>query len=301
MNILVIGKAKTGTTVISKTIQKSISGPTQYHLEPKRIGFFEQEHFAKSDCSHIVKIIFEHWSNTPRMRNAIIHNEAVLKFDKVICIVRDLRDEIISRLMYLIYPYQFEYHLKAEQVAAWLDILEKKEKSPQSIAFVELFAEFEKIFKVSFSGELNHSIMQSKIYYDFIQGPAKNSYRIKYEDFITGKLQLLEEYFGFSVSSDRTVDDLERTKRSVTFNNWKKIFTAEDVEFFKPKLSLILEKFGYLDWELEESDKLESEHYSGYVKHLLNPNPNKIKSLHICNNDIANSYSIPKIGEHNNG
>jgi len=56
-----------------------------------------------------------------------------------------------------------------------------------------------------------------------------------------------------------------------------------------------------LDWELEECDKLESEHYSGYIKHLLNPNPNKIKSLHICNNDTANSYSIPKIGEHNNG
>jgi hypothetical protein len=269
MNILVIGKAKTGTTVISKAIQKSISGPTQYHLEPKRIGFFEQEHFAKSDCSHIVKIIFEHWSNTPRMRNAITHNEAVLKFDKVICIVRDLRDEIISRLMYLIYPYQLEYELKSEQIAAWIEILEKKEKSPQSIAFVELFAEFEKIFKVSFSGELNHSIIQSKIYYDFIQGPAKNSHRIKYEDFIAGKLQLLEDYLGFSVSSDRTVDDLERTKRSVTFNNWKKVFTPEDIEFLKPQLSSILEQFGYLDWELEECDKLESEHYSGYVQQLL--------------------------------
>ena len=269
MNILIIGKAKTGTTVISKTIQKSIAGPTQYYLEPQKIGFFEQEHFAQSDCSHVVKIIFEHWSNTPRMRNAIIHNEAVLKFDKVICIVRDLRDEIISRLMYLIYSYKENYDLNPEQTAAWIKILEEKEKSPKSIAFIELFQEFEEIFQVSFKGELNHSIIQSKIYYDFIQGPAQNSYLIKYEDFVADKLQPLEDYLGFPVSHDRTVDNLERTRRSATFNNWKTVFTPKDIEFLKPKLSLILEKFGYLDWELEESDKLESEHYSGYVNRLL--------------------------------
>jgi hypothetical protein len=269
MNILVIGKAKTGTTVISKTIQKSIPGPTEYYLEPQKIGFFEQEYFAQSDCSHVVKIIFEHWSNTPRMRNAIIHNEAALKFDKVICIVRDLRDEIISRLMYLIYSYKENYHLNSEQTKAWIEILEKKEKSPKSIAFLELFAEFEKIFNVSFNGELNNSIIQSIVYYDFIHGPAKNSLVMKYEDFVMYKLQLLEDFLGFPISNDRNVDYLERTKRSATFNNWKKVFTPEDIEFLKPQLSSILEQFGYLDWELEECDKLESEHYSGYVKRLL--------------------------------
>jgi hypothetical protein len=269
MNILVIGKAKTGTTVISKTIQKSIPGPTEYHLEPKKVSFFEQEYFTNSGCSQVVKIIFEHWSNTPRMRNAIIHNEAELKFDKVICIVRDLRDEIISRLMYLIYPYKQEHDLKPEQIAAWIAILEKKERSPRSIAFIKLFAEFEKIFKVSFHGQLNYSIMQSKIYYDFIQGPAKNSYLIKYEDFVTGKLQLLEKYLGFPIANDQTVDGLERTKRSATFNNWKQVFTSEDVEFLKPQLSPILEQFGYWDWELEAGSKLESEHYSEYIKRII--------------------------------
>jgi hypothetical protein len=269
MNILVIGKAKTGTTVISKTIQKSILGPTEYHLEPKKIGFFEQEYFAKSNCSHVVKIIFEHWSNTPRMRNAIIHNEAELKFDKVICIVRDLRDEIISRLMYLIYSYQQEYDLKAQQVAAWVEILKKKEQSPSSIAFIKLFAEFEQIFKVSFNEQLSYSIMQSRMYYDFIKGPARNSYLIKYEDFVTGKLQLLEKYLGFPIVNDQIVDGLERIKRSVTFNNWKQVFTLEDIDFLKPQLSPILEQFGYLDWELKECDKLESGHYSDYIKRII--------------------------------
>jgi len=39
-NILLVGKAKTGTTVISKAIQHSIPGAT-YYLEPKSMEYFE--------------------------------------------------------------------------------------------------------------------------------------------------------------------------------------------------------------------------------------------------------------------
>jgi hypothetical protein len=272
MNILVIGKGKTGTTVISKTIQKSILGNTVYHLEPKNIGFFEQPQFVQpNDTSHIVKMIFEHWATKPRMRNAILHNEAVLKFHKVVCIVRDLRDEMISRLFYLIYPYKESNQLTDEQTEAWLKLLKQKEEFPQSVSFVELFKEFERIFGVSFERQRDIIIQQSNQYFHFIQNTKRDIHVLKYEDFISRELTTLQDYLGFQLSDDQSVGDLlGRTKRSASFNNWKKVFTEEDVDFFKPKIASLLENFGYTDWELDECNALDSEHYSNYVKRLIN-------------------------------
>lgn len=86
---------------------------------------------------------------------------------------------------------------------------------------------------------------------------------------MTGNLVEIENYLGFKLVEDRTVDNLERTRRSGSHNNWKKAFTTEDVEFFKPSLSPVLENFGYTDWTLEPCEFLSAEHYSGYVKRLL--------------------------------
>ena len=118
LNVLVMGPAKTGTTVISKTIQHSLPG-AQYHLEPKRALFFERGAHLRSKSSQVVKIIFEHWAQAPRLRSAIVHNELSLKFDKLVAIVRDPRDELLSRMMYVIHPHIMRKGYSAEV----LDIL----------------------------------------------------------------------------------------------------------------------------------------------------------------------------------
>jgi len=93
MNVLVIGRAKTGTTVISKAIQKSLPSAC-YHLEPKSICFFEHGAHLEEENAKVVKIIFEHWIESRRLRDAFMYNETRLKFDRVIAIRRDLRDEL---------------------------------------------------------------------------------------------------------------------------------------------------------------------------------------------------------------
>jgi hypothetical protein len=139
MNVLVIGLAKTGTTIISKTIEKSISGDIEYHLEPKTIIFFEQEKFNYSKKSHVVKIIFEHWNLMPYMRSAICHNESLLKFDKIVCIERDIRDEIISRFMYKILPFSKKNIVTNEQIKIWTEWLKIKEINPKKY-FIYIFS-----------------------------------------------------------------------------------------------------------------------------------------------------------------
>ncbi|GEM_PF-520505 len=299
INILVIGKAKTGTTVISKTIQKSITGLTNYYLEPKEISFFEQPFFTQElEASNVVKIIFEHWEKTPRIRDAIVHNQTKLKFDKVVYIVRDMRDEIISKLMYSVYRYKD--NLTIEQLIRWIEILQKKEKAPKYLPFLELIKEFERLFLNHSSGTIvNTAIRQTTDYYDFIQHVVKPIHIIKYEDFISGKLTALQDYLGFPLSNDRDVDNLGRTKRTTTFNNWKKVFTPEDVDFFQPKISSLLEDFGYIDWALDDCSVLEEEHYSGYIKRLLSEDKEKFLPSHV--KKIPNVRTTLKNLTHRNG
>ena len=120
-NVLVMGKAKTGTTVISKTIQKSLPGEVEYHLEPRKTDFFASAKLLQRDCSHVVKVLFEHWGNRPNLRYAIVYGETGVAFEKVVFIVRDLRDELISRLLYWARPHSRNSILKDQQIEQWIN------------------------------------------------------------------------------------------------------------------------------------------------------------------------------------
>ena len=106
MNVLVVGKAKTGTTVISKAIHQALPG-ARYHLEPKAASYFEEH--GGGGGSDIVKIIFEHWGGRPADRDALVDNRLAMRFDRRVFIVRDPRDEAISRLLYLAYPWMAKH------------------------------------------------------------------------------------------------------------------------------------------------------------------------------------------------
>ncbi len=67
MNVLVIGKAKTGTTVISKTIQATLGEGCEYYLEPQDVSFFDNDQFLDKKTHRVVKIIFEHWDSRPAL------------------------------------------------------------------------------------------------------------------------------------------------------------------------------------------------------------------------------------------
>lgn len=265
MNILVLGKAKTGTTVISRTIHNSL-GEAGFHMEPKQIEFFMKEKLPHED-DHVVKIIFEHWDKTPNVRRAFTLNELPLKFDKKVAIVRDPRDELLSRMMYIIYPWleKNKYRGNEKKVADWLSFVAGVESNPVDYSFLDLVSRFDQIFGVK--------ILQNRhrltAYFNFCKFLGDRAFLIRYEDFISGNVSDLEAYLGFDIANESGIEDSHRTRRSANFNNWKAIFKEDDVTYFKSNFGDLFEQYGYTDWELEPATTLPSEHYSGYLLRIV--------------------------------
>jgi hypothetical protein len=265
MNYLIVGKAKTGTTAFSKIIANSIPGSI-YHLEPKGLDYFECK---KHDMgkTHVVKIIYEHWQSKPRSRNALVHNELSIKFHKRIFIVRDPRDEIISRLLYLVYPWAMSGAYQAEKFAQWVELLKMKESNPASVSFFEMVDAVRLIFGADLVTQLKGNI---RAYYEFINAAPSGSYVARYEEFVAGNRAGLENYLGLTFPEKIELDDLERTKRSASFNNWKEFFLLEDVRRFKEELGPAIDLYGYEDWDISTPSKLDPSNYSDYVSSLIN-------------------------------
>ena len=133
---LIIGRAKTGTTAISKTIQNA-TGVKNYHLEPKAISFFENLGYRESN--DIVKIIFDQWRSRPRLLNAIINNELGTGFINNIFITRDPRGEVVSRVHYVAYYYFINNDTTDDDVEKWVNIFKRKESNPDSVSLKDIY------------------------------------------------------------------------------------------------------------------------------------------------------------------
>ncbi|MDX1605005.1 MAG: hypothetical protein R3202_02365 [Candidatus Competibacterales bacterium] len=266
MNILVLGKAKTGTSYISKCLQNALL-PCDYHLEPKEGKFFFERTKSRSSGNRVVKIIFEHWNSKPHLRKAILCNETDLKFDRKVVIVRDPRDEMISRLMYLIYAHFLHQGFDPELLESWLATLKAKEDDPQAHSFLSLKAELDRLI-----GRPNRPWHDALVfqYAEFIHNISDHAFVVRYEDFIDGRHDELSAYLGFL--PDPRLNQKEalivRTKRSGTHGNWKEFFTGEDIEFLRPRIGGLMADMGYHDWELEPKSTLDHATYSDYVERL---------------------------------
>jgi hypothetical protein len=263
MNVLVIGRAKTGTTIISKTIHKSMENAL-FLMEPKAIERF----LVPYNQDLVAKIIFEHWNKTPRLRVAVLFNELAVKFDKSVLIVRDPRDELISRLFYILFGYVKDGKVTRDQLTPWLDIVKRKELHPESVSLKDMMGVLNRILNININFQLNDTFH----YFNFIRNQSADakSFVLHYEDFISGKTRELESYLGIELTSERSVDELSnRVMRTASFNNWKSFYLQSDLDRFKELHQDKMEKMGYTDWELSSTPELDPEHGSVYLNRLL--------------------------------
>jgi hypothetical protein len=86
---------------------------------------------------------------------------------------------------------------------------------------------------------------------------------------VSGNRAGLEGYLGLTFPEKINLDDLERTKRSASFNNWKEVFLPEDIRRFKEELGAVMNLYGYEDWDISTPPKLDSSNYSDYVLGLI--------------------------------
>ncbi len=258
MNVLVIGKAKSGTTIISKTIQKSC-GAEHYHLEKRKVQFFEN---SRLEQPLVVKLLFEDWSSRPNLLRGVCLNEAAITFNKVVLILRDPRDVLVSLLMFR--SAQLLATLPDSQLDAWLSLLWQKEQDPGSIRVSTLYAELGRLTGTSMDlGRLARNFLP---WFRFARDMGKRgAHCLKYEDFIGCRLQTLESYLGVPLTDVREVDAYVNTPRTLGVENWKEFFTPQDIAQVNTSIGTHLSSLGYGDSKLAPAGSLKSDFYSGYV------------------------------------
>jgi hypothetical protein len=247
--ILVTGVGKTGSTALFHAILNS--------LPPETVSLFEPETSGESLPEDI---------KPPVLVKSFVHYSGHFDFfEKKILIIRDLRDQLISALLYK--PYNLllkstgpEQEADAtDKVNRFMELLRQKEASPAEVTVKQLYD----IIPVGTTLRINNIINYAKNH--------PEAFIMKYEDFISNNLDKLNEYLGFDISGSVVVPKkYERVTRTKSSGNWRSWFTPSDIEYFRPELLEYMKLFGYKDeWELEKEPGLDPQTGSLYLEKLL--------------------------------
>ena len=248
MKIVIAGAARSGTTALYYALKQSLPRNYAHKFEPREYVP------TRADNGVLAKIII----------NSVKRIESFDSFDKRIFLIRDPRDVAVSAVLYRIYnarepidPAQLDHYLRG---------VEQKHRDPGSISLVELQSRLSPLLRIDNLEPYNRRRARS----DFgAEHPDYFAY--KYEDFIAGRYDALEDYLGFKITFSGAVDAKHnRVARTKDAGGWRDWFTPEDVEYYRPLWQEFLVKYGYdPDWELSASPRIAAEHSTAYVKRML--------------------------------
>jgi hypothetical protein len=272
MRVLVVGKAKTGTTALVSLIRQSLE-PCDLVMEPGSVLVFAEQSRARTG-NEAIKILWEHFAGRRRHLDAIVHAEFGFPVDKVVFITRDARDEMVSKLLYHAKIARDDGLIpepRAQVAARWLDALRAKERDPGSISFRGLCRIFESLYGIDLWARVT-DIADKRRFENYIHdGVERDRLVLPYEDLVGDRTGALSDYLGVPMAGRVAEVDLGRfghTRRSGRAGNWRSFFTAEDVEILRPLLGQMLPGPLYRDWELDPEPAIEPAEVSGYVARI---------------------------------
>jgi hypothetical protein len=183
-----------------------------------------------------VKMLLERYQDTT--------HEFLPRFDRRIFILRDPRDNVISRLV-----YYAGTRLKTAEPALREAVLEKfraKERDPESVSVLELFQAVDAL--MGGHDGARHARRIACRPSSFFADGDKGFLRLRYEDFVDGRLEGLAHYVGFEIQPDsETAPRLRRVSRTRSHGYWRSWFTDEDHDFFVTAAEEDLRRMGYAD------------------------------------------------------
>lgn len=263
-SILVIGMPKTGTSILAYWLKDSLPF-CSIHFEPNgRDGLtdFKLHHSITQKRRVITKSLYYNTTND-------ISNIINL-YQRVIWVIRDPRDQVISSFFY-------KWYRKHKNISehAFKEALEQtliKEKNPRSIPFHYLYGKDE-------DSSTNHAKYERQKLNSIIGQVAKyeklsNFNFVKYEDLIAGNTSVIDSFLGFKLKTHRSLPQkLKRVERKKVSGSWRNWFCEEDIDFYKPIYIDYLNYFGYNadDWQLHLPTSLSAEEGSNYMKKLFSP------------------------------
>jgi len=249
MRVAIVGLGKSGTTALFYTIAAAMPRDAVQLFEPKQPpARFEQDPI-------LVKVI----------ANPDLDWSPFRAFEKRIFIARDPRDRLVSFLLYAIYNHPSP--IEERDTRRLFELIERKEAASRDVGLWQISEEIERLTGADHRGLLRdrHAAALRLLSEDPL------IHRCRYERFVRGDIADLSEYLGLTLSGNVEVaPSVQRVVRTRDSGDWKNWFTPEDIDYFRPTLSAVMEAFGYEDdWEFSESPTIAPAHGSLYLRRLL--------------------------------
>lgn len=251
MRCLIVGAAKTGTTALLYAVAQAMGGePAMYFEEPIASVPALGPHAA-------AKLLFEH----ERANDIAAFGT---RFDRRILLVRDPRDNLISRLLYMVASHRVQM-----DDPAWLRtiamLLQRKQRDPASLTLQQLPQLRQP------SALLESACAANQALAAFAAAHAGDWFILRYEDLVAGRLDALSAYLGLAVAAGVEVDPAyQRVARTKGAGDWRHWFTAADVAQYRPLFAPIMAALGYADdWTLAEPQRIAPAHSWQYFERLV--------------------------------
>jgi hypothetical protein len=260
---LIVGLAKTGTTAVAMTVRNTlrIQG---FCMEPRDLATIE----AETDDRLVIKILFDHWLDRTEQLRKFFYDNGDDRPSATIVIVRDPRDEAISRLHYLAYNYFSTRPTTEDDRAAWLEIFCQKEAAPETVGLIDMENRLKSRFGSGFL--VGRQVYESFLQFidDLIRANAETTCLLRYEDFVAntipaGSLQRL-------LSGSRNVGPwFHRVHRSGSSGEWQYFLTDHDLSVINGLCEPVLKRFGYSMERKPTGQKPSHTTGSSYVDKLI--------------------------------
>ena len=254
--LAIISQTKSGTTALYYKILHSLTNQNV-------IGVFEPEQLSiPTDKEYDYLLV-----------KALIHNNTTLdlnsifRFDKLIYIVRDPRDWLISRILFEMRGVQIAP--KPQAVEQVIELLRQKETKPKSISMYDLMSILAK-YTMHNTDNMIAWIRNQQLWLAGFEQQLQIHDHILfyYEDMIDNRLNKLEQYLGFSLlaGESQVEKDHQHVIRSKSYGNWKDWFVESDINYFKPLFSHYIKQHAYPDdWTLNNNPRIDPKLCSEYV------------------------------------
>jgi len=272
-HVLILGRAKTGTTFIAKSIEASCpAAPARFIMEPKTQRDINRAANASTRSTLIMKVLFDHWGMQRSALGELAAGSSPPNFHARIAIVRDPRDEIISRLMFRPFSFLISGEARAEDVERWASVLEQREQNPEMT-----FLDVQKAFAATFPGTRDPADeirLIARLCMDYAHYLKQNQTvftTLRYEDAVADDFSAIQSALGWQVAKTGDLGRFGHTKRSGAATNWAKWFHPCDLETVKDLMEPACAALGYHDWTLPaDIDRtIEPEHHSDYTRGLV--------------------------------
>jgi hypothetical protein len=250
MRTVIAGAAKSGTTALFYRLKANYPEEPHCYFEPSRSLPWQRA------THQLTKIIVRE----------NVDFQSFEDFDKKVLIVRDVRDVIVSGILYYL-GYHRMPDLDEPHRAQALSRLREKEAAPGEYSIVELAASTS-----NRSVEEQIAVWQADAarLQDFAER-YRDYFVFHYEQFVQDQVQGLESCLGISLQAEGPVTGLHaRVTRTRAYGNWRIWFNPADVDYLRPLFSEPLAHWGYdsADWEITPVSSLDAATGSLYVEKL---------------------------------